>query len=151
MEVIIRNMRISDVKKITEYDLIMLGETLGEETIKRHIDNNSLMKYFVMETKDNRDFIGQVSLWIDEDKAQVNNFYIVKDFQGKKLGRLFMDYVFDYFRSININEITLEVRESNSVAIKLYESYGFKIATVRKNYYSNNENALLMYLKIGSD
>jgi ribosomal-protein-alanine N-acetyltransferase len=62
-----------------------------------------------------------------------------------------MDYVFDYFRSININEITLEVRESNSVAIKLYESYGFKIATVRKNYYSNNENALLMYLKIGSD
>lgn len=151
MEVVIRNMRISDLSLIAKYDLIMLGETLGEDTIKRHIENNALMKYFVMETKEDRQFIGQVSLWIDEDKAQINNFYIVKNFQGKKLGRKFMDYVFDYFKSIQIKEITLEVRRSNEIAIKLYESYGFKQILVRNNYYPNGEDALLMYLAIGSD
>lgn len=151
MDIEIRNMRISDISKIAKYDLIMLGETLGEETIKRHIKNNNLMRYFVMETKHDKAFIGQVSLWIDEDKAQINNFYIVKDFQGKKFGKKFMDYIMNYFKSIKIKEITLEVRSSNKVAINLYESYGFKAITTRNNYYPNGENALLMYLMIGSE
>ena len=151
MDIEIRNMRISDVSKIAKYDLIMLGETLGEETIKRHISNNNLMKYFIMETKKDNEFIGQVSLWIDENKSQINNFYIIRDFQGIKLGKKFMDFIMNYFKSININEITLEVRSSNKIAINLYESYGFKVITTRSNYYSNGENALLMYLMIGSD
>ncbi len=151
MEVVIRNMRISDIALIAKYDLIMLGESLGEDTIKQHIENNSLMKYFVMESKESHQFIGQVSLWIDEDKAQINNFYIVKDYQGKKLGRKFMDYVIEYFKSLHIKEITLEVRRSNKIAITLYESYGFKQVSVRNSYYPNGEDALMMYLAIGSD
>lgn len=151
MDIEIRNMKISDIPKIAKYDLIMLGETLGEETIERHIDNNDLMKYYVMETKKDKEFIGQVSLWVDEDKAQINNFYIVKDFQGKKLGKKFMNFIMEYFMSINIKEVTLEVRSSNKIAINLYESYGFKVITTRNNYYSNGESALLMHLMLGSE
>ncbi|MCK5732158.1 MAG: GNAT family N-acetyltransferase [Tenericutes bacterium] len=151
MEVIIRNMRISDIPKITKYDLIMLGETLGEDLIKKHIENSDLMKYFVMETKEEKRFIGQVSLWIDEDKAQINNFYIVKDFQGQKFGHKFMDFIIEYFKSINIREVTLEVRRLNQIAINLYQSYGFITIVNRNNYYPSGENALLMYLRIGSD
>ncbi len=151
MDVIIRNMRISDISMISKFDLIMLGETPGENTIKEHIQNSSLMKYFVMETKVEKEFVGQVSLWIDENKAQINNFYIVRSYQGQKLGKRFMNYIMEYFHSIGIHEITLEVRKSNTIAIRLYESYGFKIVTVRENYYPNGESALLMYLRIGSD
>ena len=151
MDVVIRNMRISDGEMISKVDLITLGETLGEQTILDHIQNNSLMNYFVMETKTDKLFVGQVSLWIDEDKAQINNFYIVKTYQGQKLGKTFMNYIMEYFHSIGIHEITLEVRKSNLVAIKLYESFGFKTVTTRENYYPNGESALMMYLKIGSD
>lgn len=151
MDVSIRNMRISDISIISKFDLIMMGETLGENTIKEHIQNNSLMKYFVMETKDKKEFVGQVSLWIDENKAQINNFYILRSFQGQKLGKKFMDFIMEYFQSIGIDEITLEVRKSNIVAIKLYESYGFKTVTIRENYYSNGEPAFLMYLRSGRD
>ena len=38
---------------------------------------------------------------------------------------------------------TLEVRESNNTAISFYEKNGFKKATIRKNYYKN-ENGILM-------
>ena len=151
MEVIIRDMQISDIKMITKYDLIMLGETMGEETIKEHIENNNLMKYLIMETKETKKFIGQGSLWIDEDKAQINNFYVIKDFQKQKLGRKFLEYILKYFEAIGIQEITLEVKKSNEIAIKLYESYGFKQVSIRKNYYPNGEDAYLMYLRIGSD
>ena len=42
---------------------------------------------------------------------------------------------------------TLELRKSNEVALKLYESMGFVQATVRKAYYPDNqEDALVMML-----
>lgn len=44
-----------------------------------------------------------------------------------------------------ISDIFLEVRESNSPAIGLYEKYGFEKISIRKNFYSNpDENAVVM-------
>ena len=43
----------------------------------------------------------------------------------------------------NLAFLTLEVRESNLKARKLYEKFGFKIVGERKNYYDNNETAIL--------
>lgn len=43
------------------------------------------------------------------------------------------------------NSIFLEVRESNSPAIGLYEKYGFEKISIRKNFYSfPDENAVVM-------
>ncbi len=42
--------------------------------------------------------------------------------------------------------LTLEVRESNEVALKLYETFGFHVVGRRKRYYSeDNEDALIMW------
>ncbi len=46
--------------------------------------------------------------------------------------------------------ILLEVRKSNTPAIKLYEKSGFKIRGKRAGYYQKpNEDAVIMELKIG--
>ena len=42
---------------------------------------------------------------------------------------------------------TLEVRESNDLAIRLYEKLGFEVVGSRDSYYrDNNEDAILMTL-----
>jgi [ribosomal protein S18]-alanine N-acetyltransferase len=47
---------------------------------------------------------------------------------------------------------TLEVRMSNTEAIRMYESFGFRSAGVRRRYYhDNNEDALIMWRTQGSD
>ena len=46
----------------------------------------------------------------------------------------------------NATLLTLEVNEKNSNAIKLYEKYKFKKIGCRKNYYKQNENAIIMTL-----
>lgn len=46
----------------------------------------------------------------------------------------------------NAKLLTLEVNENNSNAIKLYEKYNFKKIGLRKNYYGQNENAIIMTL-----
>ena len=43
-----------------------------------------------------------------------------------------------------INKITLEVREDNHSAISLYKKLGFNKDSIRKDYYQDKENAILM-------
>jgi ribosomal-protein-alanine N-acetyltransferase len=46
---------------------------------------------------------------------------------------------------------TLEVRVSNAEAIRMYESFGFRRAGMRRRYYhDNNEDALIMWRTNGS-
>ncbi|MGK2954960.1 MAG: ribosomal protein S18-alanine N-acetyltransferase [Solirubrobacterales bacterium] len=42
--------------------------------------------------------------------------------------------------------VTLEVRPSNRSAIALYETFGFRSYGYRKSYYSNGEDAMIMWL-----
>jgi ribosomal-protein-alanine N-acetyltransferase len=47
---------------------------------------------------------------------------------------------------------TLEVRVSNGEAIRMYESFGFRGAGIRRRYYhDNNEDALIMWRTLGHD
>jgi ribosomal protein S18 acetylase RimI-like enzyme len=51
------------------------------------------------------------------------------DFQGKKIGRILFEKLLDFikYEMPDINRIELIARESNTKAIKFYESLGFKI------------------------
>lgn len=47
-----------------------------------------------------------------------------------------------------LKDITLEVNINNIPAINLYKKYGFEKVGVRKKYYNNLEDALIMTKKI---
>ena len=49
---------------------------------------------------------------------------------------------------MNARAATLEVRESNRTAIRLYERAGFELAGVRPHYYMDKENALIYWLEL---
>ena len=54
--------------------------------------------------------------------------------------------ILNYAKNNKIASMTLEVRASNVVAQNLYKKYGFKMAGIRKEYYSNNkEDAIIMW------
>ena len=40
----------------------------------------------------------------------------------------------------------LEVRESNEAAIRMYKAFGYRQVGVRKKYYENEENALVLWV-----
>ena len=127
----IRKSIISDLDNIKKIEKDNYGYILTEE-----MNNDSLHTYFILE--DDK-FIGYISIWHDELKAQIESI-IIND-KNKGYGQILFKYALDYLKGYTI---TLEVRKSNSIAIHIYEKYGFKTVTIRKNYYSNNEDALLM-------
>ena len=89
---------------------------------------------------------GYIGLWRILDEGPITNIAIDPEYRGRKLGSTLFKYAIDEMKSAGTNSFTLEVRESNRVAIRLYESFGFKMAGRRKNYYQDNqEDALLMW------
>jgi ribosomal-protein-alanine N-acetyltransferase len=51
-------------------------------------------------------------------------------------------------KSLQIKKMILEVREDNLAAIKLYEKLNFKKSGLRKKYYENKVDAILMEKEI---
>jgi [ribosomal protein S18]-alanine N-acetyltransferase len=73
------------------------------------------------------------------------------DNQGKGYANaLIMDFI-QCCEAYNTENVFLEVRESNTPAIALYEKFGFIETGLRKNYYpssSGKENAILMAMTL---
>ncbi len=81
------------------------------------------------------------------DEVYINNIAVAKSYRRRGVGdmlicdfvKLCKEYAF----------ITLEVRDSNEQAKKLYEKHGFKIVGIRKGYYKNPAEDARLMTKIG--
>ena len=85
--------------------------------------------------------------WKILDEAHITNVCVKKEFRQKGYGKMLMDALMLDAKSQGVRAMTLEVRVSNLGAIKLYETCGFKSVGVRKKYYADNEDALIMWLE----
>ena len=76
--------------------------------------------------------------------ADLEDLFVVKDYRKKGVGKaLVAEFIAETTRR-GAKKLFLEVRESNLSAKNLYLSAGFKGISVRKKYYSDGENALVL-------
>jgi len=68
-------------------------------------------------------------------------------FQRQGLAGILMDDLFVFCDTKGINELTLEVRLTNTPARQFYYGLGFKDEYVRKKYYPDGEDAMCMCLR----
>jgi len=81
------------------------------------------------------------------DESHLLNMCVDKSQQGRGLGRKLLKYLENICINSHSKTFLLEVRESNSIAQSLYESFGFKNIGIRKGYYKTlegRENAIVM-------
>ena len=55
-----------------------------------------------------------------------------------------LQFAINDLHNLGATSFILEVRESNLAAISLYNKFDFKEISIRKNYYSNGENAKVL-------
>lgn len=92
--------------------------------------------------------IGAAGYTFNSFEGYINNVVIDEDFRGKGYSKILMESLLNHGREEGINEYTLEVRVSNTPAVKLYESLGFVSEGVRKNFYERPvEDAFVMWLR----
>lgn len=78
------------------------------------------------------------------EDAEILNIAVSPAYRKKGYGALLMETMLEKARTLGATQCFLEVRESNLAAIALYEKYGFSQYGVRKKYYEDGENALVM-------
>ena len=134
----LRKYEITDVEVIVDIENKTLHNSLGVDFYTRDLEN-PLANHYVYEF-DNK-VIGFVSSYFDGEIIEILNYCIDPEYQSKGFGTKLME---EFFKCQNAVSAILEVRSSNVKAIGLYQKFDFKTIRIRKEYYSNGEDALFM-------
>ena len=135
----------SDLDRVCEIEEASFSMPWKREDFQNLIDSDNSI-YLVILADDR--VAGAAGYTFNGFDGYINNVVIDVDRRGQGLGRVLMRELLTVGRKNGVPEFTLEVRVSNTPAIKLYESLGFKSEGVRKNFYERPaEDALVMWLR----
>jgi ribosomal-protein-alanine N-acetyltransferase len=88
--------------------------------------------------------LGFVGLWLMMGEAHIVTLAVRESRRRHGLGERLLIHALDVAMANGQEVVTLEVRRSNEAAIALYEKYGFSRAGLRRRYYENHEDAVIM-------
>ncbi|WP_422487101.1 ribosomal protein S18-alanine N-acetyltransferase [Gudongella sp. DL1XJH-153] len=146
MRIILREMTKEDIREVLEIEKATFTTPWSEESFEKEIVENMLAMYIVAEV--DSQIAGYGGLWKILDEGHITNIAVRKDFRGKGIGDALVMGIVDYCEKNGIPNITLEVRESNTVARSLYSKHGFVDAGKRPGYYTDTkEDAIIMWRK----
>lgn len=141
--IIIEEMKSSDIDGVFEVEKSCFEDYWSKDAFKKELAND-VARYLV--AKLDGKVVGYVGIWFVLDEGHITNVAVHENYRGKKIGDKLVKALVELSKLNNIVSMTLEVRASNMVAQSLYRKYGFKMAGIRKEYYSNNkEDAIIMW------
>ena len=88
--------------------------------------------------------VGYVCRWLTSDAVEIQNVAVHLDWRRHSVARRLVEHVLVEAKRAGVGRALLEVRRHNHAAVRLYESFGFIETGVRRRYYSDGEDALLM-------
>ncbi len=139
-------MRFEDLDSILEIENSSFSMPWSRKAFEGELLNEFAL-YRCLEL-DNK-IVAYVGLWQVFNEGHITNVAVLPSYRGLGLSKILLTNLFEICADRGITRLTLEVRESNSVAIKLYESLGFYASGIRPNYYSKPvEAAIIMWKEL---
>ena len=137
-----------DIKeaKLTDVDAIMAIEKTGishpwdKESIESLINDDNKIALVAFADDEAAGYIG-ASYVLDE--AEIGNVCVKPELRGKGIGSALLKALIDTLEAKGVENIFLEVEDTNEPAISLYGKYGFMKYNMRKDYYGPCRDALL--------
>lgn len=117
---------------------------LSKENILNDINNSNFKCIVAVYDKE---IIGYISFSYIFD-IEIESALVKSSYQRQGIGTLLLNYIFKFAKENKINNVFLEVRKSNIGAISLYRKLGFSNISIRKKYYENAEDALILKKEI---
>ena len=130
-----------DVKQITEFYQRNFPDGWTENMLLSAFDGG---RFFAISAKDGERIIGIITFTIGLDDADIEGVVTDKDYRNCGVASALIKLAEEKIAFFNIKKILLEVRESNQSAKNLYIKSGFKSLFVRRKYYLDGENAVVM-------
>lgn len=131
----------SDAADIADLEKQVFSSPWSENAVLEGMRHNTVFFKAVYKG----DFAGYAGVTAVAGEGYINNIAVKNGFRGKGVGSLLLDRAITFARAEQLDFLSLEVRKSNSAAIRLYRKAGFETAGERKNFYEDpREDGIIM-------
>lgn len=130
--------RIDEIQKMYEHEILSIS------SIEEDFKSNTY--YYISAILDGN-LVGFAGISILVDHADILGIAVDKNHTRKNIASIMLNHIIEVCKKMDLDNIFLEVRESNIPAINLYEKHGFKKISIRTNYYTDNNEDALIYVK----
>jgi ribosomal-protein-alanine N-acetyltransferase len=135
-------MTAEDIKPVMELTSKCFDDEWTAESFKNELANN-VTCYIV--AKYNEIIIGFMGAWFIVDEAHIITVAVDPEYRKLGLGNCLVWQMLNLALEKQCRWATLEVSTINIAALKLYEKFGFKKISERKDYYAPGEDAIIMW------
>jgi [ribosomal protein S18]-alanine N-acetyltransferase len=142
--VIFRPMLEADLEQVVEIEKASMPSPWSKELFDEELKREAA-HYFVLEVE--AKVAGYMGYWEAPEEAHIINLAIGPSFRNQGLGQEMMNRCMEYARKRGAKLATLEVRQSNEAAQRLYEKCDFRVVAIRKKYYSDNQEDAVVMIK----
>lgn len=140
----IRRLRAEDIDAVYRIECACFTDAYAKETFERELTNK--ISYYITARIDD-EIAGYAGIWRIADEAEVISIAVAPEFQRRGVGFAMLGHLVTECERQGVQVIRLEVRQSNLAAQWLYQKFKFEPYGIRKKYYENAEDAILMIRK----
>lgn len=145
-DIILNDMSFDDFNFISDKLRLEFDEFWSEQNLKSEFEN---LNSKCIVAKYNNEPVGFVCIWKGFEEYHITNIVTRKDFRKRGIGTVLLNRTICFCKEQGKNtSIILEVNEKNLSAQKLYEKFNFQIIGIRKKYYNNIDDAIIMKLEV---
>ena len=135
----------ADLDEVVDLEARCFTNPWTREMLSSELAQSDVARVFVLRLPDRR-IAAFCSCWILLDELHVNTLVVDIPYRRLGLGIMLMRWVIAEAVRRGVTRATLEVRESNEAARRLYEILGFQVVARRPRYYSQpEEDALILW------
>lgn len=134
---------ISDIMEVEKESFL---KPWSEKMFENELENDKAMYFAAVDESGTAVAYG--GFWIVCDEAQITNIAVHPKCRRCGIGEAILKKMIYTAKEKDAQTMMLEVRVSNEPAKLLYKKLGFKEDGIRKRYYSDAEDALLMTKKL---
>jgi ribosomal-protein-alanine N-acetyltransferase len=138
----------ADVRSVMRIESLSFASSWPSSAFASELNDNKLAHYFVGRPVEHGDaqIVAYGGIWVILDDAHITTIAVHPDSRGRRFGEAMLVHLLREAIERGASWITLEARESNEIAQRLYRKYGFSTIAIRRAYYSDNgENAVVMW------
>lgn len=114
------------------------------QTLNDFISNNN---YINLCAKIDEQVVGYIIMFSIFDEGCLIKIATNPNYQNKGIATNLFNFAKQELTERNVTKIYLEVSSKNNNAINFYNKNGFNTESIRKSYYSNGDDALIMWLR----
>ena len=135
----------ADIPRLAQLEKQCFSDPWSEDAFASGLGNSF---FYGIILEEGGQVCGYACQFVIFEDAEILNLAVAPTHRRQGLGKRLLTALEDYAKQKGAERTLLEVREGNQAARSLYLAWGFEAYGIRKNYYENGENAILMQKRL---